>query len=410
VSLLGGNPRYRRYFVARFSSVTGSTVAPLALAFAVLNAGGGATALGVVLVTGPVIYMVLSPVAGVLADRLPRIAIIIASQMVSGLSQAVSAVLVLTGAAEVWELALLALLSGAAGAFFQPAVQGLVPQIVAGSVLVEANALLQLANNSVAIIGPAVAGTVIAVAGPGWVLLWDALTFAISAILFATLRVPAGRRERPRLWTDLRDGWSAFASRGWLLVLTIQLAITSGAWAAGISVLGPVYAKQYLDGPVAWGLVGSATGIGLAIGSVASLLLRPTRVGLIMCGAVVPEALLLAGMAAGMPLPMIATAAVATGAAGTFQLISWNSFLQRWIPDQEFSRVIATSSTIATVLVPVAYAAVGPLTAAVGVRPVLWGCTVICLAAAIASVSVADVRQLSNQPGFRCSPQSLRQP
>jgi MFS family permease len=68
--------------------------------------------------------MVLSPVAGVLADRLPRIAIIIASQMVSGLSQAVSAVLVLTGTAKVWELALLALLSGAAGAFFQPAGSG----------------------------------------------------------------------------------------------------------------------------------------------------------------------------------------------------------------------------------------------------------------------------------------------
>jgi MFS family permease len=166
--LLRANPRYRRYAVARLSSTLGTTVASLGLAFAVIGAGGGAAALGVVMMSGLAVFIAVPPVAGVLADRLPRVSIIVVCQMLCGLCQLASAGLVLTGTASApAALAGLAILSGAAEAFFQPAVKGLVPQRVPAQALVPANALLQIANNAVAIAGPPLAGLVIVASSPG---------------------------------------------------------------------------------------------------------------------------------------------------------------------------------------------------------------------------------------------------
>ncbi|MGI5284890.1 hypothetical protein ACQEVF_16335 [Nonomuraea polychroma] len=135
----------------------------------------------------------------------------------------------LTGTASIWSLAGLEMFNGAAGAFFQPAVNGLMPQLVPpGPMLVPANALLQIANNAVAIIGSGLAGLVIAVSCPGVVLAWDGVTFLLSAAVFLTLRLPpAARQERRHFLADLVEGWSAFAGRRWLWVLTVLSMVTS---------------------------------------------------------------------------------------------------------------------------------------------------------------------------------------
>ncbi|AQZ63032.1 hypothetical protein BKM31_17585 [[Actinomadura] parvosata subsp. kistnae] len=396
VELLRTNRDYRRYALARLSSTIGTTVAPLGLAFAMIEAGGGAAALGLVLMGGLLVFIAVTPAAGVLADRLPRLSIIVACQIICGVCQLVAGVLVLRGAAAVWSLVALQMVAGAAGAFFQPAVKGLVPQLVPpGPMLSHANALLQIANNAVAILGPGLAGLVIALSSPGIILAWDGATFLASAALFLTLRLPSSpRRERRRFLADLAEGWSAFRSRRWLWVLTVVSALTSACWAAGVSVLGPVYATRYLDGAVSWGLVTSAIGIGLACGSITSLLFPPTHVGRLMCLTPIPVALLLIGMATGAPLLALASAGALTGAGGTLQLIAWTSYLQEAIPTEQLSRIVATNALIATLLVPVAYAVAGPAAELVGVRAVLGGCAVIVLGGAVIAACSRDVRQL----------------
>ncbi|AQZ62362.1 hypothetical protein BKM31_13605 [[Actinomadura] parvosata subsp. kistnae] len=99
----------------------------------------------------------------------------------------------------------------------------------------------------------------------------------------------------------------------------------SACWAAGVSVLGPIYATRYLDGAMSWGLVTSAIGIGLACGSITSLLSPPTRVGRLMRLTPIPVALLLIDMATGAPLLALASAGALTGAGGTLRLIAWTS-------------------------------------------------------------------------------------
>jgi MFS family permease len=111
---------FRLLFAGRLASLAGSAVAPIALAFAVLEIGGSPTDLGIVLAVGAVPQIALFLFGGVVADRLPRNFVMVGSDVVSAAAQSVVAVLVLTGEAEVWHLAALNGVRGAATAFFFP--------------------------------------------------------------------------------------------------------------------------------------------------------------------------------------------------------------------------------------------------------------------------------------------------
>ena len=143
-------------------------MAPVALAFAVLGLGGSATDLGIVLALSilPQVFFLL--VGGVIADRMPRHLVMVASNLVAGLAQAVAAYLLISGNAEIWQLAVIGLVRAVSSSFFYPASQGIVPQTVPTEDLQSANALLRLALNATNIGGAALGGLLVALAGPGW--------------------------------------------------------------------------------------------------------------------------------------------------------------------------------------------------------------------------------------------------
>ncbi|GAA0284026.1 MFS transporter [Actinomadura nitritigenes] len=398
--------RFRRWFLARWVSVTGSTVSPAALAWAILHMGGGAGGIAGVLLGGPIVFLVLSPVGGVAADRYSRIAIMVVCQFVSGAAQAMSAAVILTGTATVPILAVLALLAGASGAFFTPASQGVMPGLVTAEHMAAANALRQIANNSVMITGPSVAGAVIAMLGAGWVLAWDSATFAVSGVLLAGVRVPARSRERPRqpVHRDLLEGWAAFRSRRWLVILSLVSAVTGAAWVAAINVLGPLTAESALGGPVGWGIVQSAIGIGFIAGSMTALVVRPHRIGLIVASGYLPDIVFLGALASAAPLAIVAAAAIAAGSSATFQMIVWQSHLQTVVPGEHLSRVMSTVNMLGTLGVPIAYGTVGAATAAFGVRPIQWACAAIVAAAAAAAFTSNAVRRLHAEPASDLAP------
>ncbi|MEV1002615.1 MFS transporter [Nonomuraea sp. NPDC050202] len=395
--LMRRNRHLRRYTAARTAFVLGTTTAPAGLAFALLAEDGAAATLGLVTTIGLLAYLAVTPIAGVLADRLPRHCIIVASQLVCGLSQGLSGALVINGSATTWSLGGLAMLTAAAAAFFQPAAKGMLAALVTLDALVPANALLQIAASLAAIIGPATAGLVIALGSPGWILAWTGAAHLLSGAMFLTVRRPDAHTpdQRHGIGRELLEGLSAFANRRWLRVLTSLHALTSACWSAGFTVLGPLFALRHLeDGALSWGIIGSAFGAGLIIGSVTALLLPPSRMGMLLCAAALPEALLLASMAAAAPTWWIAIASALAGAAATLKLVSYTSLQQREIPHGQLSRVTATASTVGSALAPVFSALAGPLADAVGVRLVLAGCAAIAVTGAAAAFSVRDVRHL----------------
>ena len=180
-------------------------MAIVALAFAVLEFGS-ATDFGIVLLAGEIPVVILLLLGGVFADRLPRRAILISSDLVKGAAQAGTALLLVSGTANVWTVALMQVVYGVAGAFSRPATLGLVKDVVSDARLQEANALLHLSRSVSLIVGPAIGALIVATGSPALALVIDAVTFGVSALLMASMRLAAVVRavgvgpRRPARW------------------------------------------------------------------------------------------------------------------------------------------------------------------------------------------------------------------
>src|SRR5262249_10124921 len=200
--------------------------------------------------------------------------------------------------------------------------------------------------------------------------------------------------ERSTFLADLRAGWSEFSSRTWLWAIVLQFAVVNALCSGAENVLGPVVAKRHLGGPAAWGGVLASETAGLVLGGLVMLRLRPTR--LLRTGTL---SMLLAFpvlAALAIPLPVAAVAAFALVAGLGIEIFSvmWDTCMQQEIPADRLSRVYGYDMLGSVVLIPVGYAAVGPLATAVGTGEALWLAFALCTAVTLAMLAVADVREV----------------
>ena len=164
------------------TSSLGDAVVQIALVFAVLHIGGTATDIGLIAALQTVARVVFLLAGGVWADRLRRQYVMMAADVLRGGVEAVLAVLLLTGHAHVWEIAVGAVLYGIGASFFGPASTGLTPETVPADQLQQANSLLDLPQSVFSVGGPALGGVLIAVFGTGWLFAFDAATFVVSVV------------------------------------------------------------------------------------------------------------------------------------------------------------------------------------------------------------------------------------
>ncbi|TMB49490.1 MAG: MFS transporter, partial [Chloroflexi bacterium] len=198
---------FARYLAAVTVSTLGTGMATVALAFAVLEFGG-ATDLGIVLLAREIPLVILLLLGGVFADRIPRQRILVSSDLVKGAAQAVTAILLFSGTATVWNVALLQTMFGLAAAFSRPATTGLIKEAASDARLQEANALLGLSSSVLSIAGPAIGALIVAAGSPGLAIAIDSLTFFASAGLTGTMRLTTTVRiASASVLGDLRDGW-----------------------------------------------------------------------------------------------------------------------------------------------------------------------------------------------------------
>ncbi|WP_246002171.1 MFS transporter [Allorhizocola rhizosphaerae] len=237
---------FRYLAMGRFVTMLGNAVAPIALAFAVLDMTGSVRDLGVVVGARSLTNVLFLLIGGVVADRLPRQLVMVGSAVVAALSQAAVAALVLTGTATIPWLIMLSAVNGIAAAFAFPAASALMPQTVPAELIQPANAINRLGINAAMIAGAAAGGALVAVVGPGWGLMLDAATFAVAAALFALVRVSrvaaATTRASSNPLRELRDGWREFTSHTWLWTVVLGFTLLNFAHAGAIGVLGPVIA------------------------------------------------------------------------------------------------------------------------------------------------------------------------
>lgn len=394
--------QFRLLWLGQATSTLGDGLVPVALAFAVIKTlDRGPTALGIVLAaeTIPLVAFVLA--GGVWADRLPRQIVMLASDVLRMAVQAILAVLLLTGRAEIWHLVVLVAIYGTAQAFFQPAATGLVPATISTARLQQANALLGLSRSSAFVIGPAIAGVIAATTNPGIVFVVDAVTFAVSATSLAMLRLPRGRREGARnsFLDDLKGGWHELVTHTWLWVIVLWASTFLCIVIAPFMVLGPVIAKESLGGPAAWGVIAAGWGVGSLCGGLISLRWKPARPMFIcsaLCLLIAPPIALLALHA---PAPLIALAQAIGGTGmGVFGAL-WQTTLQQHVPEESLSRVSAWDWMGSFAFLPLGLVLAGPVSHAIGISTTLWisvGYLIVSTLAVLLVPSVRNLRRLDD--------------
>ena len=388
-------PDFRLLFAGELISLLGTAVAPIALAFAVLDLTGSATDLGYVLAAGWAPQVVFILVGGVLGDRLPRTLVMVGANLLSAAAQGVAAGLLLAGVAQVWQLALLQAVRGTATALFFPAAQAVVPEIVETELLQPANALIRLAQNSSTVLGAGIGGVLVAAAGPGWAIAFDAATYLASALILVWIRVTRVVREAGQtIVRDLIEGWNEFRSREWLWVIVVCASVGNLVATASFGVLGPLVAKLYLGGATAYGAILASQGAGFIAGGVLSLRWRPQRPLLVSVLFLLPTAAEVACYAAVRETAVIAAVGFVAGLGLEVFGVNWITALQQHVPRQVLSRVSSYDALGSFVFIPLGLVIAGPLAAQLGVTKTLW----LFLAIGVASIGGAllsrDVRTL----------------
>ncbi len=390
---------FRWFCIGYATSLFGTGMSSVAIVFAVLDSGGSATDLGFVLAADIVPQVALMLGGGVIADRLGSRRVMLAADVLRCCAQATLATAVLAGRPPVWAFIVLAVMVGTGDAAFSPALSALTVQIAPPAELGSANALLGLAQSAARVAGPALAGVLAGLLGPGVVVAADAGTYAISALALSVLRLADVSRPRSRsLLCELSEGWAEFSSRTWLWLGTVQFALFNLIVWGPFLLLGPVLSHQYLGGARAWGTIMAAFGAGSVAGGLAALGRRPHRPLVVSTIATLgyPVPCLLLALHA--PVLAVAAGALAAGAGSAVGMTFSGTAKQQRVPAGALARVSALDTVGAFGLGPLAFAAAGPVAAVVGARSVLgfgaaWGIASSLMVLAVPAIRAVTWRE-----------------
>jgi MFS family permease len=389
---------FRLLLAAQSVSFFGDYMVVVALAFAALELGGGATGVGVVLACMSISRVATVLLGGVVADRTSRRSVMVAADCFRVVTQGLTAALVLIGTAKVWMLALLAAATGAGTGFFLPASGALLPDVVPPEDLQPANGLRATANSLGQILGPLAAGVLVAVASAGWALAIDAATFAISAAFLSQMHLTESPPHAAGSFlSELRDGWGAFRARTWVWTCVACAAAVNflyGAW----EVLGPVVARNDLGGAAVWGTLLAMFGVGALVGSLVATRLRPVRPLVFAVIAWSFFALPLAFLAAGVSVVALAGATFLSGAGLVLGGSVWESTLQLHLPPESLARVLSYDQFGSFAAYPLGLAVWGPIAAAIGISVSLWLAYFLFVGLLLALLAVPAVRNLPRVP------------
>ncbi len=337
---------YRLFFFGQLISLIGTWMDPVAESWLVYRLTGSALLLGTVAFAGQIPVFLLVPIGGMVADRYNRRSILVVTQSLTMVLTLILAGLTLTHVVQTWHVMLLAALIGVINAFDIPARQAFVVDMVSREDLVNAIALNSSIFNGARVIGPALAGIVVAAIGEGWCFFANGLSFfaVLAGLLMMTAPRPRLAIKGPPL-QNLIEGFRFVIRAGPVrtLMLLLALIIFTGTPCA---VLMPVFAGQILHGGArALGLLMGASGVGALSGAI-TLATRKNMSGLVRWIVVACNsfgaALILFSLSRIFWFSVALL--VLLGFSITLELASSNSLIQSMVPDHLRGRVMAVSS------------------------------------------------------------------
>jgi DHA3 family tetracycline resistance protein-like MFS transporter len=387
---------FRWLWAGQSASTIGDQVSLVAIAALVISAGHGASGLGLVLAGRSAALVLLMIAGGLVADRLPRTLVMRSADAVR--VGALVALALLPHEAPLLAFAGLAFVIGGGEAFFQPAYQAVVPSLVPDRDLQPANALTALTRQVAMVIGPGVAGVLLAVFDPRAALWADAATFVVSFATLLAIREPAieARSEHASITGELREGVTAVIDRPWIglviLMAMIQLLFVIAPWL----VLLPIVASDELGGTDVYGALLAVMGVGAIVGAVVAARWRPRLPGLVSLLALVPPGLALLVLIGPAALPIVGAACLIAGVGEALFEVYWVTGLQRDVPNRLLARVSSLDYVGSLALLPLGFALTGPAVDAFGRDAVLIFGVAVALVTTVPLLFVASVRRFSS--------------
>jgi MFS family permease len=340
----------------------------VALAWWVLEKTDSGVAMGMVFLfsMAPTVLFVL--LGGVLVDRLPRARLLFLSDLGRGVIMLSITLLAVSDRLELWMVYAGSLLFGFADAFFMPALQALVPQVVPHEDLTSANSINSLSSQLGRVAGPAIGGVLIGLGGTTLAFGINAGSFFVSAIsLVPLLSIPAPARAEAadsssqHLLSDVSEGFKAIVEMPILWVSIITFALVNIMLAGPFSVGMPFLVKDHLGGgETLLGVLYSIFPIGYAMSSLALGSVRQLRHrGLLfyLCGAIAGIGLCVFGLK--VALWALIVAALINGAALEVVGLIWTNILQEFVPEEKLGRVVSIDTLGSFVLLPLGYTFTG---------------------------------------------------
>jgi DHA3 family tetracycline resistance protein-like MFS transporter len=400
---------FRRMWIGTCVSLVGDGAFVVALAWQVYEMTDAPTAMGVVGVAMTVSTIAFLLLGGVASDRFDRRRVMLAADALRLLAVGALAALTLTHVVELWHIVLLVVAYGTGQAFYAPAFDALVPDLLPESELAQANALDQVVRPiAMRMAGPALGGLVTGALGAGAAFALDAASFAVSAaalLAMSATPVRAGASSGSVLG-ELREGVRFLRGRTWLWATFASAAIAYLLFMGPVEVLVPYVVKNELGGGAgALGAVFAAGGLASVITAI--VLARrglPRRDMTFMIVAWTLATLAVAGYGLGTAIWQLMIAGAVFNALETAGTIVWTTVKQRHVPSAMLGRVSSLDWLISIGLLPLSFALAGPMSAAVGARATLVGAALLGAAVTAATLLVPGVRAVEGAHSPRAVP------
>lgn len=388
---------FRNLWLGQSASALGDAVVLVAIALYVTELTDDPTKVGIVLASylAPLIAFLL--IGGVWADRLPRERVMIAADVARACLHTLLAVLIFTGAVEIWHIVVIEACYGTAQAFFQPAYTGIVPRTVPPGEVQQAQALSSLTLNLAELTGPAIATALVLGAGAGWAFLLDAATFVVSAALLLRVRTAGtapATGERGTVLGELTEGFREVSTRPWLWVTVVVFSLAVPVGYAPLFVLGPTIARETYDSAAVFGIVTAAYGAGALLGALVGLRWRPRHPMRAAFLVIAVWPLMLVSFAAGAPVALVLLLSVGTGVGFALFEVLWDTTMAERIPPHALSRASAWEWMGSLALLPFGYLLAGPAAEATSPETVMVTGAVLTAIALATGLLPRDTRML----------------
>ena len=374
---------YRLFIAGQLVSLIGTWMQSVAQAWLIYRLTGSAALLGLIGFAGQIPIFILAPFGGVVADRMNRHRVRIATQTVMMLLAFTLAALTLAGAVQVWQIFILASLLGIANAFDIPARQAFLVEMVEKEDILNAIALSSSMMNGARIVGPAVAGIVVATMGEGWCFLLNGISYVAVVIALLLMKIAPRAEVHPQVstWHSLVEGFSFAWHTRPVRVLLLLLTLVS-VMGMPYTVLMPIIAdRTLLGGPHEYGLLMSASGTGALAGAAILTLQRHIRgLGRWIAVTSIGFGASLIAFSFSRLLWLSAALLIPAGFCMMVEMAASNTLIQSMVPDRLRGRVMAVYSMMFMGMAPVGALLAGTIAAHIGAPETVTIGGVVCIA------------------------------